>query len=179
MAEAHLYLPKDLATAVWAHLLEDKSEAESAGFLFARHRRERDAHAFETLEWYPVPSEGFLSRSSYHFELTDQVRADVIKRAHDLAASVVELHCHRGPWPARFSPSDQVGLLEFVPHIWWRLRGRPYLAVVVTTSDFDGLAWVTNPKTPEHLAGIIVDGTVFEPTRLSSLEPEYDERYAF
>ena len=28
MAEVYLYLPKDLATAVWAHMLEDESEAE-------------------------------------------------------------------------------------------------------------------------------------------------------
>ena len=115
MAEAYLYLPRGLATAVWAHLLEDESEAESAGFLFAKHRREGEAHGFEALEWYQVPPEGFLLRNSYHFVLTDQVRADVIKRAHDLGASVVEFHCHRGPWHARFSPSDQAGFQEFVP----------------------------------------------------------------
>ena len=115
MAEAYLYLPKDLSTAVWAHLLEDEAGAESAGFLFAKHRREGEAHGFEALEWYPVPPEGFLSRNSYHFVLTDQVRAEVIKRAHDLGASVGEFHCHRGPWPARFSLSDQAGFQEFVP----------------------------------------------------------------
>ena len=179
MAEAYLYLPKDLAKAVWAHLLEDELEAESAGFLFARHRREGEAHGFEAMEWYPVPPEGFLFRSSYHFELTDQVRAEVIKRAHDLGASVVEFHCHRGLWPARFSPSDQAGLREFVPHIWWRLRGRPYLAVVVADSDFDSLVWVEGPETPQHLTGIVVDGTTLEPTCLSSLEPECDEQYTF
>ena len=179
MSEAHLYLPKDLARAVWAHLLEDEPEAESVGFLFTKHRREGEAHVFETLEWYPVPPEGFLSRNSYHFVLTDQVRAEVIKRAHDLGASVVEFHCHRGPWPARFSLSDQSGFQEFVPHVWWRLRGRPYLAVVVAESDFDSLVWVTGPDTPQHLTGIVVDGTTLEPTRLSSLRLECDEQYAF
>ena len=179
MDEAHLYLPKDLATAVWAHLLEDESEAESAGFLFAKHRHDGKGHAFETLEWYPVPPEGFLSRNNYHFVLTDQVRAEVIKRAHDLEASVVEFHCHRGSWPARFSLSDHTGFQEIVPHIWWRLRERPYLAVVVAESGFDSLVWVTGPNTPQHLTGIVVDGTTLKPTSLSSLGPECDEQYAF
>ena len=179
MSEAHLYLPQDLAAAVWAHLLEDEPEAESAGFLFAKHRREGETHAFETMEWYPVPPEGFLSRNSYHFVLTDQVRSEVIKRAHDLGASIVEFHCHRGPWPARFSPSDQFGFQEFVPHVWWRLRGRPYMAVVVAESDFDSLVWVTGPNTPQHLMAIVVGGTTLKPTGLSSLGPEYDEQYAF
>ena len=104
MSEVYLHLPKDLAAAVWEHLLEDQNEVEAAGFLFANHRREGEAHEFEALEWYPVPPEGFLFRSSYHFELKDEVRAGVIKRAHDLKASVAEIHCHRGFWPARFSP---------------------------------------------------------------------------
>lgn len=179
MADAHLYLPKNLAAAVWAHLLEEEPDAESAGFLFAAHRSEGDTHAFDALGWYPVPPEGFLYRNSYHFELSDQVRARVIKQAHDRGASVVEFHCHRGPSPARFSPSDQVGLLEFVPHIWWRLGQRPYLAVVVTRNDFDGLVWVSDPKTPQYLAGIVVDGTTLKPTRLSALTPEFHEQYTF
>ena len=179
MAETYLYLPNNLAAAVWAHLLEDESGAESAGFLFAKHRREGEVHGFEALEWYPVPPEGFLSRNSYHFVLTDEVRAEVIKRAHDLGASVVEFHCHKGPRPARFSLSDQAGFQEFVPHIWWRLRGRPYLAVVVAEIDFDSLVWVTGPGTPQHLTGIVVDETTFDPTRLSSLGQECDEQYAF
>ena len=179
MAEVYLHLPKDLATAVWGHLLVDEPGAESAGFLFAKHHHEGEAYVFETLEWYPVPPEGFLYRNRYHFELTDEVRAEIIKRAHDLGASVVEVHCHRGPWPARFSPTDQAGFREFVPHIWWRLNGRPYLAVVVAESDFDSLVWAEDPKTPQHLTGIVVDGTTLEPTRLSSLGSECDEQYTF
>lgn len=177
MSEVYLHLSEDLAAVVWGHLLEDQNEDEAAGFLFANHRQKGETHIFEALEWYPVPPEGFLFRSSYHFELKDEVRAGVIKRAHDLGASVAEFHCHRGFQPARFSPSDQTGLRTFVPHIWWRLRGRPYLAVVVAERDFDGLVWVAGPDTAEHLGGIVVDETTLEPTRLSSLGPKCDEQY--
>ena len=49
--------------------------------------------------------------------------------------------------------------------------------MVVTESDFDGLAWIAGPETAEHLGGLVVDGITLEPTRLSSLGPECDEEY--
>ena len=179
MAKAHLYMSKEVVKAVWKHLLEDEPKMEAAGFIFSKHLPKGEAHEFQTLEWYPIPPEGYLFRNSYHFVLTDQIRAEVIKRAHDLSASLVEFHCHRGHWPARFSPSDQAGFQEFVPHVRWRLKGRPYLAVVVTERDFDALAWIKGSGTPQHLAGIVADGSTMEPTRLSPLRPDCDEQQAF
>ena len=142
---------------------------ESAGFLFASRREEGDAMVFEGLEWFPVPADGFLSVSEYHFVLTDDVRAKVIKRAHDLGSSLVEFHSHTGEEPAAFSWSDHRGFEEFVPHVRWRLRGRPYLAVVVTRSEFDGLAWVSESTQPRRLDGLVVDGNLQRPTHLSTL----------
>lgn len=144
--------------------------------MFVRHVPQDDADVFEHVEWYPVPSDGFLVHTGYHFELTDETSARVIKRAHDLGASLVEFHSHTGPWRAAFSPSDQLGFQEFVPHVWWRLKGKPYLAIVVTQTDFDGLAWTVGPKTPQHLDGIVVEGTVFAATQLSSLTQDSYER---
>ena len=93
-----------------------------------KHLTKGEDQIFEYIEWYAVPADGFSVCNEYHFELTDEVRAQVIKRAHDLGASIAEVHSHHGPWPAAFSPSDQLGFREFVPHVWWRLKGRPYLA---------------------------------------------------
>ena len=42
-----------------------------------------------------------------------------------------------------FSPSDMYGFSDYVPHCRWRLRGRPYLAVVVSPAGMDALAWTS------------------------------------
>ena len=170
-----LHLPGDVYRRIWQHLFGDGSCDEAAGFLFVKHRAEGEEHIFEHIEWYPVPPEGYSVRNEFHFELADEVRAQVIKRAHDLGASIVEVHSHGGSWPAAFSPSDQWGFREFVPHVWWRLKGRPYLAVVATRRDFDGLVWIVGPEDPQPLNSIVTDGQTITPTGLSSLtQDEYE-----
>ena len=128
---------------------------------------------FECLEWFSVPASGFASRSAYHLELNDETRAKVIKRAYDLGASIVELHSHLGREQARFSPSDLAGFRDFVPHVFWRLKHLPYLAVVMTRTGFDGFAWTHGPDTPERLHGIQVGSRLLTPTRLS-LFPDHE-----
>ena len=98
-----------------------------------------------------------------------------IKRAHDPGTCLVEFHSHTGPWPAAFSGSDLIGFREFVPHIWWRLKGRPYLAVVACRSTFDGFAWIAGPTAPVPIAGILNDETLMEPTGLSRWELAWDD----
>ena len=170
MGRVLLHLPYSVYEEVWAHLLIEGAQPESAGFIFAvPGSRDGDIQVFEHVEWYPVPPDGFVERSWYHLELTGEVSGSIIKRAHDLGASIVEFHSHLGTQPAAFSHTDQRGLREFVPHVWWRLRKKPYFAVVVTHNDFDGLAWISDPKKPQRLDGIIVGDKLLEPTRLSSL----------
>jgi len=164
-----LRIPENVYREIQSHLLPEDPRSEEAGFIFAKRMSLGEDEVFEYVEWYPVPPDGFLVQSNVHLELTDETRAAVIKRAHDLDASMVELHTHGGPWPARFSPSDLIGFQEFVPHVWWRLRGKPYIAVVVTPTDFDGLVWLMDADTPQHLDGIEVQGSILKPTRLSPL----------
>lgn len=164
-----LELPAAMREELWAHLLSD-AKAEQAGFVFARANVERGDQIFRAVEWVPVPSEGFAARTGFFFELTDEMRAAVIKRAHDLDTSLVEFHSHVGPWPATFSGSDWSGFEEFVPHVWWRLKGRPYLAVVVARNTFDGLVWIDGPTSPQRLDGILVGESIHAPTGHSRLE---------
>lgn len=171
-----LALKRETQEALWRHLLPPGRTPEQAAFAFAIPEHRNGTTVFQGNEWYAIPPEGFESRSAVHFELTDAVRAQVIKRAHDLGASLIELHSHTGVWPAAFSPSDLIGFREFVPHVWWRLKGRPYLAVVVTRANFDGFAWLTGPDAPVPLAGILKDQALLEPTGLSRWELGWDDR---
>ena len=165
-----LELPPDVRSAMWTHLLPNGlSSPEEVAFVYAHPEGQDGTTVFRCREWFPVPPGGFVSRSGFHLELTDETKASVIKRAHDLGASLVEFHSHGGIWPAKFSESDYVGFREFVPHVWWRLKGRPYLAIVVSRSGFDGLAWVSNPNKPVHLDGIVVEESILAPTKLSPL----------
>jgi hypothetical protein len=170
----HLRLPREIKEALWAHLLPGVGAPEQAAFVFAEFCAAvtEGFGEFKYLEWLPVSGDGFESHSPFHMELSDSSRAMVIKRAHDLGASITEFHSHVGHWPAEFSPSDWVGFEEFVPHVWWRLKGRPYAAVVVAPRGFDAFAWVSSPDSPIRLGGIQVDDELLEPTRLSPLEKD-------
>jgi hypothetical protein len=167
-------LPAPMHQAVIAHLLPPDSDLEQAAFGFAERVSERGASVFRILDWMPVPPDGFEVQLPYHLELTDATKAAVIKRAHDLGASLVEFHSHTGPWPAAFSPSDRAGFREFVPHILWRLKGRPYVAVVVCHSGRDGLAWVEDAQTPERVAALRAGEEVLRCTARTPLSMDAD-----
>ena len=174
-----LHLPREAHETLLTHLLPMQNRAEEAAFVFARPAETTGRRTLEHVEWSPVPPEGFASRSRFHFELSDATRAAVIKRAHDLRASLIEFHSHHGPWPAEFSASDWAGFEEFVPHVRWRLRGRPYAAVVVTLTGFDAFVWSDVAHAPARLEAIIVDGQRLEPTRRSPLQRDgykFDEK---
>src|ERR1051325_992236 len=107
--EIILDLQKDYYTELWKHL--QSSKLEEAAFAYARPNVDKLGR-FTIIEWQPVPAEGFVYHTEIGFELTDEMRGIVIKRAHDLDASLVEFHSHKGEWPAEFSPSDFFGFTE-------------------------------------------------------------------
>ena len=172
MTTAVLHLPREVHEALLAHLLPPHRGPEEAAFVFARVVEAARSCTFEYVEWFAVPADGFMSRSRFHFELSDATRATLIKRAHDLDVSLIEFHSHHGPWPAGFSGTDWAGFEEFVPHVRWRLRGRPYAAVVVTLTGFDALVWHGATDEPRPLDAIVVDGQRQEPTRRSPLQQD-------
>ncbi len=175
MNKVVLALSTDAHRQLWSHLLSDR-RAEQAAFAHVQGHAENGLDLFRLVDWAPVPADGYAARTGYYFELTDEARAAAIKRARDLGSSLVEFHSHLGPWPAAFSASDWFGFQEFVPHVWWRLKGRPYLAVVAAETTFDGLAWIAGPTEAQRLDALLVDGAVLEPTGLSRLTPNvYDE----
>lgn len=147
-----------------AHLLPPNACYEEAAFLFAESFHDHgDSLSFQVVDWNPIPPDGFAHRSSYYLELKDDTRASLIKRAHDLNACLVECHSHPCFSP-QFSWSDCLGLEEFVPHVRWRLRDRPYAAVVVAANGFDSLVWHGTGARPDDFAAIGVDGHYMNPT---------------
>jgi len=170
MSEVRLHLSSESYAGIWSHLLSgdgQDDEDEQVVFGFARTVCHRDRCSFHLTEWIAIGSGDFASQSSYYVELTDETRARNIKRAHDLNASLMEFHSHPFQTRAEFSGSDVLGFEEFVPHVWWRLKGKPYLAIVVARLSFDGLAWVGEPHNPVPIREVVVGNNVLEPTGLT------------
>jgi hypothetical protein len=149
------------------HLLPPGRKREQAAFLFARYDGGLQQARFTVTETRKLAPDDFAFQMGDYLELTDTARAAIIKRAHDLEASLIEVHSHLGPWPAGFSPSDRSGLRETVPHMWWRLKKRPYAAIVVAASGFDALAWIENPNVPRPFDALVAGNRILKPTNHS------------
>lgn len=165
--KAFLKMESGVLDELMAHLLPRHSGEEQAAFLFARAEHGDQQVMLEVAETQKLGPGDFISQQNDYLELADATRAGLIKRAHDLDTSLVELHSHPGPWPAGFSYADRLGLQETVPHMWWRLKKRPYLAIVVAKSGFDALLWLDGPKVPRPLDGILAGERLLKPTNSS------------
>jgi len=135
------------------HLLRTP-RCEQGAFLFCRYSVAGGEHVFACEDWSPLERSDFEVQVGDYLELTDAGRVRLIKQAHDRGLCLVESHSHPGPYPAAFSYSDLSGLDEFVPHVRWRLRGRPYAALVFAKSGFDGLTWADAGALPQQLVAI-------------------------
>ena len=167
MVGIRLNIGRDLRRRVWDDLLVDNPNVETAGFLYASVLEEGTAVTFRALDWYLVPDHGYSARTDRYLELEDSIRGEVIKRAHNRGLTLVEFHSHLEPVPPAFSYSDHLGFADFVPYVRWRLRDRPYLAIVVAETGFDGLAWLRDSEHPWCLDGLDEDGKFMESTGLS------------
>ncbi len=152
------------------HLLPESQEREEAAFLFATPKKTNGGVHLEYRDWQPISPNGFAIQGPGHIELTEESQAGLIKRAHLLDTSLVEFHSHLWGSKAHFSWSDLQGLEEFVPHVMWRLKGRPYVAVIVQSSGFDALIWTDGPGNPETLSELRVGGKMLRPSGLTLSE---------
>lgn len=162
----------EISDAAWRelrnHLLPPDSQTEEGAFLLARHEQSDGQHVvLRHIETILLGHQDFASQENDYLELADETRARLIKRAHDQDASLIEFHSHPGPYPACMSPADLLGLSEFVPHVLWRLKQRPYAAVVVAPSGFDGLLWSPPGTQPQALKGLNIGGKAHAATGLT------------
>ncbi len=128
---------------------------EEVAFLFTEP--ESTPGILRACEIHRVPADGFEYQSDVHVSLTDDTRAYVIARAWAIGGGLVEAHSHRYG-PAMFSPSDLFGFTDWVPHVRWRLHGRPYLALVLAPDGFDALVWGGPSGGVSPLGALLVDG---------------------
>jgi len=140
---------------------------EEAAFLVASAQREADHLRFDVVEVIKLEAADFATQESDYLELADATRARLIKQAHDLRGSLIELHSHPGPMHAEFSRADREGLAETVRHMRWRLPKQPYAAIVMAPSGFDALVWTDNPRRPQPLNRLVAGDRVLEPTHYS------------
>jgi hypothetical protein len=159
-------------------LFPKKIRYENVAFIFSSIKKQAKSIEFNFIEWYPVLPNDYVFRSFWHVELKDDIRPRIIKKAFDMDAAIVEIHSHPYDAPATFSGSDLDGLQEFVPHVRWRLKGKPYAALVFSNSDFDGLAWVDNDGEVQPLTELIVNGCRLKPNghTLSRRSGKYEFR---
>ncbi len=156
MIKTSLLIPKKIYHDIHNYLFPKKVRFERVTFIFTKISKTNGYLNFQFKSWYPVKLHEYEYRSRVHVELKDRMRQKIIKMAFDIDAAIVELHSHVYSAPARFSPSDFQGFEEFVPHVWWRLKGKPYAAIVFSKLDFDALVWIDNSEDYEQLAEIVV-----------------------
>lgn len=162
-----LHFPAGVYEDLLAHLLPSNQRVEEAVFAFVQAKQLPGEVRLEFVEAEKLFPKDFAVQHKIYLELTDVTRRRLIKRAHDLKASIIEMHSHVGEWPAEFSSSDRAGLKETVPHMWWRLQKRPYGAIVVANDTFDALMWVANPEDPEKLHVLVAGTRTLRPTNNS------------
>ena len=149
---------------LFQHLFEQGAEKEEGAFLLVNPSETGKELRLRVIELIKLYEANYVEQSDDYLELDEGTWSRVIKRAHSLRACIVEVHSHVGPWPAAFSLADLRGLRRTVPHVWWRLQNRPYLALVFTRKEFDALLWTHSPHKPTLLNCISSGGEILKPT---------------
>ena len=162
---ATLAVPSRIHAQLIDHLLDSK--VEQVAFLLAAQEGNAGRLCLRVRDLVCMPEKDLDRQSAAHVSLAEDVRPQLIKWAFDSGACLVEAHSHLSDHPAMFSSTDLAGLREFVPHVWWRLRGRPYMALVFSRTGFDALAWISARDKPEPVAFLQVGAVEQRPTGLT------------
>ena len=127
------------------------------------------------LEFWTVVDDLYLADElDYHYqgmdgmELADAVRPRVLSWATRPDVALIEVHSHGHlSHTTTFSPTDLDGLEEVVPQMLWRLRGRPYAALVLGSDDLDALAWSDRSQPPTTLSSVVIADRTLTPTGIA------------
>lgn len=149
---AQIDISKEKYETLIKHLFH--KQTEQASFLFLGQDSNIET-TFDVKEIYHCRTEDLEVEHEFYIELTDDARQKVIKKAWDTKTILAEVHSHHSSLGiAQFSPSDLMGFQDFVPHVWWRLKSRPYFAFVFNKKGFDSLVWLSNPDIPSGIVNL-------------------------
>lgn len=151
---------------LWDGLGASLARPEHATFMLA----EVEDSTFHIIDLRVMRPEDYKNRSGLHLDLKDEVRPELISWAWERRLSLVEVHSHK-PGHARFSRSDLWGFAEWVPHLWWRLQGAPYAALVKSGDEWDAMVWLRSPRAPEAVTAIEIVESFAEPTSTQVIVP--------
>ena len=148
-----LTIPPSIASTLRDHLAGGRGE--QLAFMLA----EPTAGGFLVTDCRTVAAPGLDDQTPWHLALGEDERGAVIKWAHEDGGVLVEAHVHRDGFAAALSPYDLDNLADWVPHVRWRLRHRPYIALVFSGGTFDGLAWGASYDAPEQVGTLLIEGS--------------------
>lgn len=119
-------------------------------------------------EMYLADGADYAYQSPHGTALADSVRPHVLGWASASGNALVEVHSH-GALSRRttFSPTDLEGLAEVVPQMLWRLRVRPYTALVLGDGDIDALTWERKGELPTPPSVVVLGGRTLAPTAIA------------
>jgi hypothetical protein len=152
-----IVIPQPIDERLEAHL---GKRGEQLAFLGAR----ASGNSLEVLETLLVGSELLDPTERWHVALSDSGRVAVLAWASQGGFTLIEVHTHGRWFPACFSQTDLRGLADWVPHVMWRLGGRPYAALVVAGDTLDALVWDSKDAAPATAAVVERSGQALIPT---------------
>ena len=84
----------------------------------------------------------------YYLELSEKEKVKIMIMARERDCNLIECHSHQSPYGlAYFSPSDILGVEQFISYVRWKLPGKKYAAMVWTKSSVYGQVWDPNNPT--------------------------------
>jgi hypothetical protein len=154
MSEIKIAVARDTFDYLRQHL----ARPEQVVFGYARYHEGR----FDVVDIDAIAGRDIESQSKVHVALADGIRPRLIQSAWKRDLCLIEAHSHGPEGRAKFSMSDLLGFEEWVPHVRWRLQGRPYAALVCAGETWDAIAWRHPPTSPEPVAAIEIvdDGSI-------------------
>lgn len=151
-----IFIPRKIYKGIRNYFFAEQSDLEKVAFLFVEAKSNGDDLNLYFKNLYLVEPNEYQYQSNSYVELKDEMRPRIIKVAFDLNAALVEIHSHTFDGRAKLSSSDFRGLKDFVPHVMWRLGGKPYSSMVFSKADFDAVIWLDKVKQPETLDKLVI-----------------------